>query len=150
MSDQNIKTGDLSQQAGVNKETIRFYERRGLLHKPDRTPGGYRLYRKADVQRVIFIKNAQALGFSLKEIQELLSIADCTLVECDEVRAIASDKLQFVRNQIESLRNLESVLSKLVKRCARSGQVNDCPIIESISVGPNINMVETVNDDKLK
>jgi len=135
MSEKMIKTGELSQNAGVNKESIRFYERKGLLRKPQRTSGGYRLYSQSDVKRVLFIKNAQTLGFSLKEIRELLDIADGNVVECGEVREIAQRKLDFVRGRISDLQKLETVLRELIRKCARSRQVNGCPIIESISGG---------------
>lgn len=135
MSNDGIKTGQLAHDAGVSKETLRFYERKKLLREPARTPAGYRVYNESDVLRVLFIKNAQSLGFSLNEVRELLAIADGEVVNCSEVRAIAEKKLRFIRDQIDSLKQLEGVLADLVKRCAKVATIRGCPIIESISKG---------------
>ena len=77
-----LKTSELAKKAGVNKETIRFYEKKGLLLKPIRTESGYRQYTSKDVERIIFIKNAKELGFALVEIKELLAIADGDIYKC--------------------------------------------------------------------
>lgn len=143
MSDAFLKTGDLSRKAGVNRETIRFYERKGLLRKPERSPGGYRQYGDADVQRVKFIKNAQTLGFNLKEISQLLVIADGSVIDPEDVRDITQEKLTFVRGKISALKQLESVLVALMKRCARSGEADVCPIIESIFDGWDREKIES-------
>ena len=135
MEEEQLKTGELSRRAGVNKETVRFYERKGLLRMPERTSAGYRVYNQRDAERVIFIKNAQKFGFSLSEIRELLDIADGEIIGCGEVRAIAENKLQFVRSQIDSLKRLERVLGTLIKQCSRATQIDGCPIIESIAKG---------------
>lgn len=135
MSNEYIKTGELSQEAGVNKETLRFYERKGLLEAPKRTEAGYRLFTQADVERVKFIKNAQKLGFSLNEIRELLAIADGEVVKCSEVRKIAEEKLLYIHDQIQSLYKLEQVLADLISQCKKADTISCCPIIESISKG---------------
>ncbi len=137
MSNEYIKTGELSREAGVNKETLRFYERKGLIKAPKRTDTGYRLFTQADIERVKFIKNAQKLGFSLNEISELLAIADGEVVRCDEVRKIAEEKLLYIREQIKSLYQLEQVLTELILQCKKADKINCCPIIESISKGEN-------------
>lgn len=133
MNTQLLKAGDLARMAQVNRETIRFYEKQGLLPKPERTPGGYRHYSKTDLDRLVFIKNAKRLGFSLSEIKELLALADGKMTTCTDVRQIARSKLDFVSSQIKSLTKLKKVLSKLVDQCSRSTSISECPIIESLS-----------------
>lgn len=125
-----LTIGVLAEAAGVGVETIRFYQRRGLLREPPRPPGGIRRYRHADVARVRFIKRGQALGFRLDEIADLLRLADGT--HCDAARAIASDKLIGVREKLAQLRRIERELAALVKACAASGSEVACPLIETL------------------
>ncbi len=128
-----LRTGELAQKAGVNKETIRFYEKKGLLPKPIRTDSGYRQYSSKDVERIIFIKNAKELGFALAEIKELLAIADGDIYKCCDVRIIAESKLEHIATQIKQLTKLKKILSKLVTECQQSKTIKECPIIESLS-----------------
>ncbi len=130
-----LKTSELAQKAGVNKETIRFYEKKGLLLKPIRTESGYRQYTSKDVERIIFIKNAKELGFALVEIKELLAIADGDIYKCCDVRIIAESKLEHIDLQIRQLSKLKKILSKLVTECQKSKTIKECPIIESLSKG---------------
>lgn len=130
-----LKTSELAKKAGVNKETIRFYEKKGLLLKPIRTESGYRQYTSKDVERIIFIKNAKELGFALVEIKELLAIADGDIYKCCDVRIIAESKLEHIDLQIRQLSKLKKILSKLVTECQKSKTIKECPIIESLSKG---------------
>lgn len=130
-----LKTGELAQKAGVNKETIRFYENKGLLPKPERTDGGYRQYSQSDVDRLIFIKNAKELGFALVEIKELLAVADGDIYKCCDVRKIAENKLEHISVQIKQLTKLKKTLTKLVTECQTATTIKNCPIIESLSKG---------------
>ena len=130
-----LKTSELAQKAGVNKETIRFYEKKGLLLKPIRTESGYRQYTFKDVERIIFIKNAKELGFALVEIKELLAIADGDIYKCCDVIIIAESKLEHIDLQIRQLSKLKKILSKLVTECQKSKTIKECPIIESLSKG---------------
>ena len=125
--------GALARAAGVNVETIRFYQRRGLLAEPDKPLGGIRHYAEADVARVLFIKAAQRIGFTLDEIAQLLQLDDGT--HCSEARAIAEHKLTDVRQRLSDLQRIEAALAKLVDRCAsRRGQVS-CPLIAALQPG---------------
>ncbi|MBA2238743.1 MAG: Hg(II)-responsive transcriptional regulator [Lysobacter sp.] len=127
---QNLSIGAFAKAAGVNPETIRFYQRKGLLIEPARPPGGIRRYGQADVTRVRFVKSAQRLGFSLDEVAELLRLEDGT--QCDEASRLAEYKLADVRGKLENLRRMESALSALVHACnARHGNIN-CPLIASL------------------
>ncbi len=120
----------LAREAGVNVETIRFYQRRGLLAEPPKPLGGIRHYEQADVARVLFIKAAQRIGFTLGEIEQLLNLDDG--MHCSEARAIAEHKLEAVRERLADLQRIESALSQLVGRCEASrGQVS-CPLIDAL------------------
>ena len=120
----------LAREAGVNVETIRFYQRKELLPEPSRPPGGIRHYGAGEVARVRFIKAAQRIGFTLEEIAQLLSLQDGT--HCREAREIAEHKLADVRHRIADLRRIETALAALIDRCvAGRGQVT-CPLIASL------------------
>ena len=126
----HLTIGVLATQAGVNVETIRFYQRKRMMHEPARPPGSVRRYGVADLQRVRFIKSAQRLGFSLDEIAQLLKLEDGS--HCDEAREQALHKLMDVRARLADLCSMEAALSDLVKRCcAARGRIR-CPLIASL------------------
>lgn len=128
---QAMTIGKLAQSAGVNVETIRYYQRLKLLDEPARPLGGVRRYADAAVARVRFIKRAQELGFSLAEIQRLLRLGDPQ--SCGEARALAAEKLALVESRVADLKRLRGVLKELIGRCdQRRGKVA-CPIIESLA-----------------
>jgi MerR family mercuric resistance operon transcriptional regulator len=125
-----LTIGMLAEAAGVNVETIRFYQRKGLLQEPERPLGGIRRYGDAHRARVSFIKSAQRLGFSLDEIGDLLKLEDGS--HCTEAREQAERKLADVRAKLTDLRRIETVLEELVQRCsAARGQVR-CPMIQAL------------------
>lgn len=124
----------VAQAAGVNVETIRFYQRRGLLTEPAKPPGGIRRYADADVARVRFIKAAQRIGFTLDEIAQLLTLEDGT--QCSQARAIAEHKLADVRQRLQDLQRMETVLSQLVERCASRRGAVSCPLIDALRPEP--------------
>lgn len=122
--------GALAETAGVNVETIRFYQRKGLMPEPEKPYGSIRRYGAAELARVRFIKSAQRLGFSLEEVGELLKLEDGA--RCSEARQLAEQKLVNVRQKLGDLQRIESVLTGLVARCsAVRGRVN-CPLIASL------------------
>jgi len=130
---ESLTIGVFAKAAGVNVETIRFYQRKGLLPEPDKPYGSIRRYGGADVTRVRFVKSAQRLGFSLDEIAELLRLEDGT--HCDEASQLAERKLQDVRERMADLARMETVLSELVCAChSRRGNVS-CPLIASLQSG---------------
>src|SRR5262245_25183937 len=110
-----LTIGGFAEAAGVNVETIRFYQRKGLLPEPDRPIGSIRRYGRADVARVKFVKSAQRLGFSLDEVAGLLALDDGT--HCDEARVLAEHKLADVRTKLADLRRIERVLAALERDC---------------------------------
>lgn len=130
---ENLTIGAFAKAAGVNVETIRFYQRKGLLPEPDKPYGSIRRYGAADVARVRFVKSAQRLGFSLDEIGELLKLEDGT--HCSEAAEIAALRLADVRARQADLTRMEVALSKLVSECCtRHGHVS-CPLIDALHSG---------------
>lgn len=127
MSNELFTIGKLAKRAGGNIETIRFYQRRGLLSEPERPLGGVRRYNESHTRRIQFIRHGQTLGFSLAEIKELLSLEDGQ--HCHEAHELALRKLALVRERIESLHKMEIALSDLVDRCAGNTGSVTCPII---------------------
>jgi MerR family mercuric resistance operon transcriptional regulator len=127
---ENLTIGDFAKAAGVNVETIRFYQRKGLLSEPDRPYGSIRRYGQTDVERVRFVKSAQRLGFSLDEVAQLMRLDDGT--HCREAASVAAHHLEDVRSRLADLARMESVLSDLVCRCQnRRGKIS-CPLISSL------------------
>ena len=127
---QGLTIGTFARVAGVNVETIRFYQRKGLLPEPDKPYGSIRRYGTADVARVQFVKSAQRLGFSLEEISRLLLLDDGT--HCDEARELGEKKLAGVRDKLADLQRIEAALISLVERCRTTqGQIR-CPLIASL------------------
>lgn len=124
--------GALSKQTGCHIETIRYYEKAGLLPVPARSPAGYRRYGSAHVRRLTFVRRARALGFSIEEVRRLLKLADESSRPCPEARMVAGAHLKDVRARIAGLRAMERVLRKTVARCA-SGRNPECPLLESLS-----------------
>ncbi len=124
--------GILSERSGVNIETIRYYERVGLLPKPQRSAAGYRLYRTIDSDRLCFIRRARDLGFSLDEVRRLLDLADQKSRSCRRVHDIAVEHLAEVRAKIDDLRRMERVLATLVKACTQ-GTMPACPLLETLA-----------------
>jgi len=122
--------GVLAERAGVNVETIRFYQRKRLMSEPKRPQGGIRRYGESELTRVRFIKAAQRLGFSLGEIAELLKLEDGT--HCGEARQLAELRLRDVRAKLSDLRRIESALSTLVARCSSARGSVRCPLISSL------------------
>lgn len=131
-----LTIGAFAKAAGVNVETIRFYQRKGLLLKPDRPVGSIRRYGHGDVARLQFVKSAQRLGFSLDEIGQLLELEDGA--HCGEAAELAALRLVDVRARLMDLERIEAVLSQLVNEChARRGTVS-CPLIDSLHGGQGV------------
>jgi DNA-binding transcriptional MerR regulator len=133
-----VQIGKVASQTGVSIDTIRFYERSGLLAKPTRTEGRYRLYREQDIQHLMFIRRAQELGFSLQEIRELLLIQNEQVEPCTHVRDLIEQKLAAVSAKLEHLRTLQRELKSAYGSCTNSlaqccGRNEHCPVLESIA-----------------
>lgn len=131
MTESKLTIGALARAAGVSVETVRFYQRKDLLREPPRTYGGTRRYSEADVARLRFIKAAQGLGFSLKEIDELLELERGG--SCQDVQALAAEKQRTIRERIADLQRLDDVLTGLLKECEQSKDTLECPIIATLA-----------------
>ncbi len=126
---QTLTTGRLAKRAGVNIETIRYYERKGLLPVPPRRESGYRQYPPEAVQRIRFIKRAQELGFSLREIADLLDLRVAEHRSCDEVRQQAEAKIQHIEEKIRDLQRVLNALRQLSASCSNTESQEECPLL---------------------
>lgn len=130
-----LNTGTLARRAGVNKQTIRYYERIGLIEPAPRNESGYRIYSEAVVDRIRFIQRSKDLGFQLTEIEELLNLRIDGRTNCDRVREKAREKREDVRRKIIDLKQMEKVLGQLIESCASRNPTTKCPILESLDSG---------------
>ncbi len=128
----SLTIGHLAKQSGVNLETVRYYERRGLLPTPPRSAAGYRLFPAEAARRLQFIRRAQELGFSLTEIQELLSLRMSRTTTSAAIRARAEAKIADIEAKIRSLESMKKTLRKLTRVCDGCAPVAECPILESL------------------
>ncbi|MDZ7689778.1 MAG: MerR family transcriptional regulator [Balneolaceae bacterium] len=127
-----FKIGEVAQRADVNRETVRYYERRELIDKPDRRRSGYRIFTQKHIDQIKFIKRAQELGFTLSEIKDLLALRIDNPDACGEVQQKAETKLEDVQSKIEDLQRIHTVLKDLVKSCKGKGKTEDCVILRAL------------------
>ncbi|MEK9140652.1 MAG: heavy metal-responsive transcriptional regulator [Nitrospirota bacterium] len=127
-----LKIGQLAKDVGVNIETIRYYERLNLLGPTSRLPSGYRLYNRDAQRRLRFIKNAQALGFTLHEVEELLDLRVSSKARCGDVQRRAETKLKHVEAKVRDLQALARSLRKLIRTCRAGRPTEHCPILQSL------------------
>jgi len=127
-----LTIGQVAKQVGVGLETIRFYERRGLIEEPPRRASGYRDYPPDTIARVRFIRRAKELGFSLKEIAELLSLRVDQDTTCADVKARAETKIADIQERVRALQCMKRALTKLAASCRGSGPASECPILEAL------------------
>lgn len=131
-----MRIGEFAREAGLHVETVRYYERRGLITMPARSQSGYREYGSEDVARLRFVTHGKALGFTLDEIRELMRL-DATGGDRGEVRRIAEERLADVERRMQALADARDALRDLVARCTGEGTAAGCPIIERILHGEN-------------
>lgn len=126
-----MKRGELAKRTGCNAETIRYYEKIGLLPEPTRSESGYRQYDETHEQRLRFIMRGRELGFAIEDLKSLLNLVDRNAVSCGEVEKLAKQHLRSVRDKIGDLKRMERVLSDTVRSC--SGEdVPECPLIDTL------------------
>lgn len=125
-------TGEVAEQAGVNVQTVRYYERRGLLPEPPRLGSGYRQFRPEDVSRIRFIKRAQELGFTLREIEELLDLRAEPGATSGQVKRATEEKIVEVEAKIRDLQRIRDTLAHLAEACDGHGTTQECPILEAL------------------
>lgn len=134
-----MQIGMVAQQTGLTVDAIRFYEKEGLLKRPPRSEGGFRLFRLEDVEALKFIRKAQELGFSLQEVREILVLRGRGVGACEHVRERVEQKLSTVRGKVEELRKLEKSLQEALRKCNRrlreGGATHErrCPVLEELS-----------------
>lgn len=123
--------GRLARRTGCNIETVRYYERIGMLPEPPRSQGGHRIYGEPHLRRLRFIRRSRELGFSLEEIRGLLGLVDGGAYSCGEVKALTLDHVVDIRGKIADLRRMKLVLEDMASRC-EAGEVPDCPVIDAL------------------
>ena len=128
---EDLTIGALSARSGVNIETIRYYEKIGVMPSPTRSASGYRIYGPEHVRRLHFVRRGRELGFGLDELRGLLRLVDGHTYTCEEVHALTVEHLTDIRQQIADLRRLERVMSDMAAQCTRD-QVPECPIIDAL------------------
>lgn len=129
---EGLTIGRLAREGWVNIETVRYYERRGLLPRPPRRPSGHRVFPPSAVRVLQFVRESQALGFSLKEIKELLSLRIQPGRSCADVRGRAKLKIADINQRLRTPEAMRQSLVKLVAACSGRGPISDCPILESL------------------
>ncbi len=127
-----MRIGEVASEAAVNVQTLRYYERVGLLPRPDRSPSGYREYGATAVRRVRFVKRAQELGFTLAEVNELLGFRERSHTTCHEVEARASATLGRINDSIRDLERIRTALSRYVDTCRKGPPLGECPLLQAL------------------
>lgn len=131
----SLTIGQLARRADVGVETVRFYEREGLLKEPARSSSGYRQYDEGVVDRLRFIRRAKQLGFTLNEVKELLSLRIDPATTCGDVKSRAEAKVEDIAAKIRTLQRMKRALVKLTKACSGHGAASECPILEALDTG---------------
>lgn len=126
----SLTRGALAKKSELGIETIRFYEEKGLIPKPSRSPSGYRQYPDSTVHRLRFIRHAKELGFSLKEIEGLLDLKVDPKRSCRDVKAVAEGKIQDIEKKISNLRSIRKALTRVASACRGRGPTSECPILD--------------------
>ncbi|WP_047152074.1 Hg(II)-responsive transcriptional regulator [Aneurinibacillus tyrosinisolvens] len=128
-----FRIGELAEKCSVNKETIRYYERIGLIPKPSRTDSGYRMYSEQMIDRINLIKRMQELGCALNEIEKLLTLFDKDEVRCKDMYDFIVQKLENIQHKIEELKRIEQILLNLKEECPENKDIYGCPIIDTLT-----------------
>lgn len=126
--------GHLSERTDCNIETIRYYERIGIMPAPPRSEGGRRIYQQEHVKRLMFIRRSRGLGFSIEEIRALLGLVDENSYSCGEIQALTINHINLIKNKIVDLKKLEKTLSRIASQC-KGEDIPECPIIDALFEG---------------
>ena len=127
-----LTIGQVAKQTGVTVETVRFYEKQGLIAAPQRSESGYRQYSQETVKRVRFIQNAKEVGFTLKDIGELLALRQEPGTSCPDIKLRATQKIDEVDQKIRDLKRIREALTRMILKCGSRGAVSQCPILEEL------------------
>ncbi len=129
-----LNIGEVAKRTGVTVETVRFYEKKGLIAPPARSESGYRQYPPETVKRVRFIQHAKEAGFTLKEIGEILALRRQHGTTCADIKLHATQKIEAVDQKIEDLRRIRQALERLILKCRGRGPSRECPILEELEL----------------
>ena len=129
-----LRIGEVAKNSHVGVETVRFYEREGLISLPKRSVSGYRQYSESVIKQIQFIQHAKTLGFSLKEIRELIKLKNTRDARCKSIKATAKAKIADIQEKIDSLERMKIALQPLVAQCKSSDPISDCPILNALDV----------------
>ena len=132
---ETMTIGQVAKATGLNIQTLRFYEDKGLIDEPPRRSSGYREYSRSDLVRLTFIRRAKELGFSLKEIREILLLRVDPEATCSDVKVRAEAKIAEVDEKIRSLKRIRNALAKISSSCRGKGPTSECPILEALGEG---------------
>ena len=132
-----LNIGQVAKQTGVTVETVRFYEKQGLIAAPQRTDAGYRQYPLDTVKRVRFIQHAKEVGFTLKDIGELLALRQKPGTSCTDIKLHATQKIEEVDQKIQDLNRIRDALGRMVMKCSGRGDLSECPILEELELDEN-------------
>ncbi|AKM20367.1 Mercuric resistance operon regulatory protein [Geobacillus sp. 12AMOR1] len=138
----HYRIGELAEKCYVNKETIRYYERKGLIRETERTEGGYRLYTEETVRRIQFIKRLQGIGFTLAEIDKLLGVVDRDHDRCKDMYQFVEQKIEEIKRKIQDLMKIEAILLELKACCPHEENLYNCPIIDLLLEGAYFSKVD--------
>lgn len=131
-----MKIGELARQTGIGIETIRFYEKQGLLDRPKRLASGYRQYEESAVRRLAFVRRSKDLGFTLSDIRDLLRLWSNPATTQAEVRRRTQSKIEAVEDKIRSLQKIRSALRKHLTKCHHTTTIDECPLLEGLGARP--------------
>lgn len=131
-----MKIGEVAKRSGIGIETIRYYEREGLLLEPERRPSGYRQYDESTLERLEYIRRAKELGFTLAEIRELLELSFAAHAGCDHIRQRAEAKIADIEGKIRNLLQMKRSLGKIVAQCRAKNTADDCPLVHKTKKRP--------------
>jgi MerR family mercuric resistance operon transcriptional regulator len=139
-----LQIGEIAKRSKVNKDTIRYYERLGLISEPERTDAGYRIYSEDIIERLGFIKRMQELGFTLKEVDKLLGVKDNDEAKCSDITEFSADKLKEVQEKIRDLQQIERMLLDLQTCCSSPNETGifQCQVIETTLTGKSVSKSE--------
>lgn len=129
-----LNIGQVAKRTGVSVEAVRFYERQGLIEAPERSHSGYRQYPQVTVKRVRFIQHAKEVGFTLKDISELLALRQEPGTSCADIKIRASQKIEEVDQKIRDLKRIRVALARMVLKCRGRGSLSECPILEELEL----------------
>lgn len=133
-----MKIGEAARRTRLTVEAIRFYEKQGLIEEPPRSPSGYRQYPEGVVARLDFIQRSKELGFSLREVEELLALRDSPDARSSDVKERAEAKIRDIERKLRDLREMKEALSKLTRSCNGEGPTRECAILTAIEIGDEL------------